>query len=144
MKKIFVGLFLLTSISAFAKTPYDALLKSCEFGRGECYVQKYDVSKFDYKAEAKKITADLYETSIPYFGRNDVYDAIYSIAGSEDNSDAFFRNLTKLLKTNKIRATFAIAPHPEKCTESEYCSSVAAFIFTTDGYVIDIYFDYNT
>ncbi|MFY7991950.1 MAG: hypothetical protein ACOVP4_01550 [Bacteriovoracaceae bacterium] len=144
MKTLMFTLVLLTSISAFARTPYDTLIKSCEFGRGECHIQKYNVSKFDYKAEAKKITANLNETEIPYFKRNDVYDAIYSIAGFEDGSDAFFNNLSKLFKTNKIQATFGIAPHPEKCTESEYCSSVSATIFTNDGYIISIYFDYNT
>ncbi len=134
----------MTSFSVSALTPYDYLIKSCEFGRGECDIQKYDIQKFNYTSEAKKFTADLNEMEIPYFKRNDIYDAIYSIVRFEDGSNPFFNNLRKLFKTKKLKATFAIAPHPENCKESEYCSSVSAAIYTTDGYIITISFDYNT
>ena len=144
MKLFILGFFLVLSVSSFAGTPYDAFLKSCEFGRGDCSIEVYDASKFNYKVAAKKMVEGMNETQIPYFKRNDVYDGIYSVAGFEDDSDLFFNNLDKLFKTNKVKATFAIAPHPEKCTQSEDCSAVYAVIYTVDGYLIRIYFDYNT
>jgi hypothetical protein len=37
-----------------------------------------------------------------------------------------------------------IIAHPDRCTESEYCSYARAKIYTEDGYVIWINFDYTT
>ncbi len=140
-----MGLFV--SGSALASTPYDRFIDACSevAGNGGCYVEKYNVGSYQYNRAVREFLSDIGDDQLPLFNRGDIYDAIESaFAVEHDGQWEVLREIQALGESRKFNGMMAIAPHPERCTESEYCSYVRVRLYLTDGYLLTFDIDYNT
>lgn len=142
-----LAMALFVSGSALAATPYDRFIDECSevSGNGGCYVEKYDVGAYNYSRAVREFLSDIGEDQIPVFSRGDIYDAIEgAFAVYHDGQEEVLREIQKLAESGKFKGMMAIAPHPDRCTESEYCSYVRVRLYLTDGYLLSFDIDYNT
>ncbi|HVJ64868.1 MAG TPA: hypothetical protein VM901_06405 [Bdellovibrionota bacterium] len=109
-----------------------------ENARIECSESKYEVAKFDFDTEVKKLRKERAPDQL-ILKWADAADNLSFYVDDKSFDEAF----AKLRKAKQFKAVFGVVP-PEDCTESESCSDGSLLIYTIDGRVLSFDYDYNT